>query len=126
MLRLTTKAAFLYPQYNATLFLMNDFKTPEEPPAITNNMPHWLDSTDEDALRLVASQWIPHDYQISALQLILSQQDLLFSSGTGCGKAGLFTVPLVVHQELAAQPELYPTFPVKNPIALVVTLTKGA
>ncbi|THU82414.1 hypothetical protein K435DRAFT_624764, partial [Dendrothele bispora CBS 962.96] len=47
-------------------------------------------------------------------------------SGTGCGKAALFIIPLIVHQEILAHPELYPTFPVKkNAVVVVITPTKG-
>ncbi|THU80333.1 hypothetical protein K435DRAFT_823691 [Dendrothele bispora CBS 962.96] len=50
----------------------------------------------------------------------------VFKSGTGCGKSAFFIIPIVVHQEILAHPNLYPAFPVKkNPVVIVVTPTKG-
>ncbi|THU79606.1 hypothetical protein K435DRAFT_622475, partial [Dendrothele bispora CBS 962.96] len=47
-------------------------------------------------------------------------------TGTGSGKASLFTVPLVVHRELSNNPDHYPALPVQeNAVAMVITPTKG-
>ncbi|THU91092.1 hypothetical protein K435DRAFT_560600, partial [Dendrothele bispora CBS 962.96] len=66
------------------------------------------------------------DYQLETILLVLDQEDLLFFSNTGCGKVALFITSLLVHQKLYACPSLYPPFLVKkNPVAIVVTPTKG-
>ncbi|THU94697.1 P-loop containing nucleoside triphosphate hydrolase protein [Dendrothele bispora CBS 962.96] len=96
------------------------------------NRPCWTDSLGADTLKQIVSrrvlQWTNglHDYQVEPLQIVLDQQDLLFISGTGCGKSAFFIIPIVVHQEILAHPNLYPAFPVKkNPVVIVVTPTKG-
>ncbi|THU75179.1 hypothetical protein K435DRAFT_881435 [Dendrothele bispora CBS 962.96] len=94
--------------------------------------PRWTDSLGANTLNQAVSRCVPkwtnglHDYQVEPLQLVLNQEDLIFISGTGCGKAALFIIPLVVHREILAHPELYPVFPVKkNVVVIVVTPTKG-
>ncbi|THU94637.1 hypothetical protein K435DRAFT_899542, partial [Dendrothele bispora CBS 962.96] len=49
-------------------------------------------------------------------------------AATGDGKSALFSVPILVHQEIAKNPDLYPKFQVpirQEPIGIVVTPTKG-
>ncbi|THU94914.1 hypothetical protein K435DRAFT_619676, partial [Dendrothele bispora CBS 962.96] len=94
--------------------------------------PRWTDSLGANTLNQAVSRCVPkwtnglHDYQVEPLQLVLNQEDLIFISGTGCGKAALFIIPLVVHREILAHPELYPVFPVKkNAVVIVITPTKG-
>ncbi|THU98576.1 hypothetical protein K435DRAFT_660544 [Dendrothele bispora CBS 962.96] len=92
----------------------------------------WTDSLGADTLEQVVLRCITHctnglhGYQVEPLQLVLNQEDLIFISGTGCGKAALFIIPLIVHREILAHPELYPAFPVKkNVVVVVITPTKG-
>ncbi|THU92869.1 hypothetical protein K435DRAFT_671281 [Dendrothele bispora CBS 962.96] len=94
--------------------------------------PHWTDSLGADALKQVVSRCVPqwtnglHNYQVEPLQLVLNQEDLIFVSGTGCGKVALFIIPLVVHREILAHPDLYPVFPVKkNAVVVVITPKRG-
>ena len=66
--------------------------------------------------------------QLEAVAHILDRQDVLCTMATGSGKSALFFVPILVHLELAANPELYPNHSkeaCQSPVGVVVTPTKG-
>ncbi|KAL0566094.1 hypothetical protein V5O48_015923 [Marasmius crinis-equi] len=92
----------------------------------------WTDSISLEAIKTVVASRIPQwpqglfDYQLETISRILDKESVILFAGTGGGKAALFTVPLVIHQEVHLHPELYPNLPTrKNPMAIVVTPTKG-
>ncbi|THU95733.1 hypothetical protein K435DRAFT_665772 [Dendrothele bispora CBS 962.96] len=81
---------------------------------IRTNIPQWT-----EGLR---------PFQLQSIPLILENQDVFAITATGDGKSALFAVPILVHQELSKNPELYPQFSVsirQDPIGIVVTPTKG-
>ncbi|THU81188.1 P-loop containing nucleoside triphosphate hydrolase protein [Dendrothele bispora CBS 962.96] len=92
----------------------------------------WTDTEGINTLKKIVSRRIPqwpnglYDFQLENIPRVLDGDKLLVFTATGDGKSSLYDVPLLVHLELAANPELYPPFPIrKNPIAVVVTPTKG-
>ncbi|KAF5345640.1 hypothetical protein D9758_015140 [Tetrapyrgos nigripes] len=94
--------------------------------------PSWTDPSGKETLKLVVSRCIPqwtnglHEYQVGPISMVLNKEHVLLFTGTGSGKAALFFVPLIVHQELNQYPDNYPPLPAQsNAIAIVVTPTKG-
>ncbi|KAJ8091931.1 hypothetical protein PM082_024165 [Marasmius tenuissimus] len=78
---------------------------------------NWSDSTGLGAIKTVVAHRIPQwsqglfDYQLETISRILDRESVILSAGTGGGKAALFIIPLLVHQELQSNPELYPNIP---------------
>ncbi|KAK1223393.1 hypothetical protein PQX77_013736 [Marasmius sp. AFHP31] len=94
----------------------------------------WQDPVGLDTITKVTACCIPewpnglHDYQLDPISKILDRKSVFFVGGTGCEKAALFMVPLVVHRELTVrpQPQLYPNLPVQErAVVVVITPTKG-
>ncbi|KAJ7182392.1 P-loop containing nucleoside triphosphate hydrolase protein, partial [Mycena crocata] len=70
-----------------------------------------------------------HRWQLIIVAWILDGEDVLCVTATGDGKSALFTVPILVLLEVAANPLMYPPSLVnqnqKKPVGIVISPTKG-
>jgi len=67
-----------------------------------------------------------HMWQLDLVVRILDSEDVLCCTATGDGKSALFAAPIIVLQEMARNPGLYPDLPYRShPVGLIVTPTKG-
>ncbi|KAK7028581.1 P-loop containing nucleoside triphosphate hydrolase protein [Favolaschia claudopus] len=65
-------------------------------------------------------------WQLTIVAWILDGEDVLCITATGDGKSALFTVPIIVLLEVAANPSVYPTLVYqKSPVGIVISPTKG-
>ncbi|KAJ6506196.1 P-loop containing nucleoside triphosphate hydrolase protein [Mycena vitilis] len=65
-------------------------------------------------------------WQLIIVAWILDGEDVLCVTATGDGKSALFTVPIIVLLEVAANPSAYPGFlNHKKPVGIVISPTKG-
>ncbi|KAK7446005.1 hypothetical protein VKT23_014628 [Stygiomarasmius scandens] len=87
-----------------------------------------------NSLNTIVTKLIPQwstglrEFQAESIPLILDNHDVFAITATGDGKSALFSVPILVHQEISKNPGLYPKFQVpirQEPVGIVVTPTKG-
>jgi hypothetical protein len=65
-------------------------------------------------------------WQLDIVAWVLDGEDVLCVTATGDGKSALFTAPIIVLLEVAANPTAYPGFVnYKKPVGLVISPTKG-
>ncbi|KAF8144095.1 P-loop containing nucleoside triphosphate hydrolase protein [Mycena galopus ATCC 62051] len=93
---------------------------------------HWADHKGVQTVTEIVKKRIPqwkdglYPAQLKLIVRILDGEDIFCSMATGGGKSALFSVPIIVLQELASHPELYPDLPVRAlPVGIVITPTKG-
>ncbi|KAF5349397.1 hypothetical protein D9758_015511 [Tetrapyrgos nigripes] len=92
----------------------------------------WTDTEGLNTLKQIISRRVPQwpnglrDFQLENIPRVLDGENLLVFTATGDGKSSFYDVPVLVHMELAANPQLYAPFPIREtPVAIVVTPTKG-
>ncbi|KAF9005368.1 P-loop containing nucleoside triphosphate hydrolase protein [Hymenopellis radicata] len=79
---------------------------------VSKKVPEW-----SDGLRPAQLEYVP---------AILDREDVLCIEVTGGGKSAAFSVPILVHNEVSANPSLYPGFLAQEfAVGIVVTPTKG-
>ena len=67
-----------------------------------------------------------HMWQLNLVVQIVDGKDILCCTTTGDGKSTLFAAPIIIFQEMAPNPGLYPDLPYhSHPVGLVVMPTKG-
>ena len=92
----------------------------------------WQDPEGRATIIKIIKELVPewdeglHMWQLNLVVRILDGEDVLCCTATGDGKSALFAAPIIVLQEMARNPGLYPDLPYRsNPIGLVATPTKG-
>ncbi|KAF9024018.1 hypothetical protein BDZ89DRAFT_1189309 [Hymenopellis radicata] len=97
------------------------------PPFYRWNHPH-----GREILQKIVKKTVPkwteglRDAQLEYVPPILDCEDVLCVEVTGGGKSAAFSVPILVHNEVAANPHLYPRFSCRNfAVGIIVTPTKG-
>ena len=92
----------------------------------------WQDPEGRATIIKIIKELVPewdeglHMWQLNLVVQILDGEDVLCCTATGDGKSTLFATPIIVLQEKAQNPGLYPDLPYcSNPISLIVTPTKG-
>ncbi|THU88271.1 P-loop containing nucleoside triphosphate hydrolase protein [Dendrothele bispora CBS 962.96] len=93
---------------------------------------NWKSELGLETLKKVVSRCIPQwtdglrDWQLDSVSTLLSRQHLFTIAATGEGKSALYIIPILVHLEIARNPEEYPSFRFRpNPVVIVITPTKA-
>lgn len=92
----------------------------------------WQTPDGLDAIDAIVKKRVGHwenglrESQRDIVSKIMDEEDILWITATGDGKSAAFTIPILIHDEVHASPELYPSFqPRERAVGLVVTPTKG-
>ncbi|KAF8997550.1 P-loop containing nucleoside triphosphate hydrolase protein [Hymenopellis radicata] len=93
---------------------------------------HWDHPHGHETLQNIVKKTVPkwknglRENQLKYVPAILDCKDVLCVEVTGGGKSAAFSVPILIHNEVSANPSLYPHFSSRKfAVGVIVTPTKG-
>ena len=92
----------------------------------------WQSSTGLELLDKIIAKQVPswhtglREGQREAIVKVLDGEDVFWIAATGVGKSATFQVPLLVHDEISQNPDLYPGIEGRTKaVGVVIMPTKG-